>query len=616
MNNIFVISLAVVSSLSVEMTSCSSTNVYDENAESNLKTDEYKSNWTKLIGSIDPNQDWNMMTKRNITVDIHLGLSGSYKINLYNKQPGVKSNESQIIATADAQDNQTTTFSVSIPLALDTLYIGCAVSDSLDIVHQVVLSDGGFSTVFGNSVSKVKTRAAITSSSLVAETSATSYPGTIIGSVKAVMPESKKSNLTSNYAFVSNGLPFTVRPICGGEMFKDRVGYIAIHKDGTKTDHVLIDNTLTSDHMIIHWNNARKYKINGNPWTYIGMSEVNKIFRYYQVDNNNPAGLAYWGITSSYFNVYDDNDSKTVYQPSPTKDPDNILSKGYVINEPAGTMIVFYICNAEYNYEKFYSLQNWNSDGMFHSSVVNKDGYTFVGLEDKGKYAQYGSDFDCNDVVFDVKGADVVEVTTQKPYTYTIAFEDMGTTDDYDFNDIVLNASYVQQITTSNVADTKVSINNMKVSLVAAGGTLPTYVYYNDGGKSIDLFGKEIHEAFGVSTSTMVNTGGTVKTTVPSTTISPTSLLNFDISTQNAASGFYIVVKNYNSNQTVSLPDGTEKGIAPQGLVIPGDWNWPMERVSINTVYKEFGIWGGNISLDNGWYQSCSDDSKVMNESK
>ena len=59
MNNIFVISLAVVSSLSVEMTSCSSTNVYDENAESNLKTDEYKSNWTKLIGSIDPNQDWN-----------------------------------------------------------------------------------------------------------------------------------------------------------------------------------------------------------------------------------------------------------------------------------------------------------------------------------------------------------------------------------------------------------------------------------------------------------------------------------------------------------------------------------------------------------------------------
>ena len=85
MNNIFVISLAVVSSLSVEMTSCSSTNVYDENAESNLKTDEYKSNWTKLIGSIDPNQDWNMMTKRNITVDIHLGLSGSYKINLYKK---------------------------------------------------------------------------------------------------------------------------------------------------------------------------------------------------------------------------------------------------------------------------------------------------------------------------------------------------------------------------------------------------------------------------------------------------------------------------------------------------------------------------------------------------
>ena len=83
--------------------------------------------------------------------------------------------------------------------------------------------------------------------------------------------------------------------------------------------------------------------------------------------------------------------------------------------------------------------------------------------------------------------------TTQK----RIIAEDLGASNgsDFDYNDVVFDAFVYSRYNNATGRNEKRAV----ITLLAAGGTLPIYI-----GSGEDRF--EVHEAFGVSTSTMVNT--------------------------------------------------------------------------------------------------------------
>jgi hypothetical protein len=181
-------------------------------------------------------------------------------------------------------------------------------------------------------------------------------------------------------------------------------------------------------------------------------------------------------------------------------------------------------------------------------------------------------------------GGDMPE---DKKMAYTFAFEDLGDIGDYDFNDVVL------QITDG---EDKYHFN---VYIAAAGGTLPVKVELKNAekGEYITLW-EEVHSAFGVSQSTMVNTGkGTTVAILPKK-----ENLYKDCFADRLYSNaeFRITVTNGDGTKESEIISAPKKGSAPQCLRIAGDWKWPVERARITEAYPGFADWAQS-STGTGW---------------
>ena len=181
---------------------------------------------------------------------------------------------------------------------------------------------------------------------------------------------------------------------------------------------------------------------------------------------------------------------------------------------------------------------------------------------------------------------------------YYYAFEDLGTTDDFDFNDVIIRVSApVDNVST--------------VQLVAAGGTLATTILYNE-----QVFNAtEVHEQFGTtpSNSGMVNTGnGPEKKFVTLGTVTLTA--NDDP----ADLPFGISAQGTNGQLTKVTHSVENIGKAPLVIVVAGypsgdnagRWFWPTERTMISDAYTDFGAWGANASSYQNWYTKY-DSNKV-----
>lgn len=148
--------------------------------------------------------------------------------------------------------------------------------------------------------------------------------------------------------------------------------------------------------------------------------------------------------------------------------------------------------------------------------------------------------------------------------TYTVAFEDLGSIGDFDFNDVVLQVIH------------NVNTNKATVNLVSTGGTLVSTVKF---GNDV-LFTTAGHS---------MQTDNSVKASAEINFSDVSQLRNFSIT----------VTENNNTSTFVS--SAAETGAAPQALIIPCAWAWPTERTSIITAYPDFRGWVENVTnLD--WY--------------
>ncbi len=212
-----------------------------------------------------------------------------------------------------------------------------------------------------------------------------------------------------------------------------------------------------------------------------------------------------------------------------------------------------------------------------------------------------GTNADYQDIGFNITGhasgnIPDADMNTENAFTYTLAYEDMGTVGDFDFNDVVLKVNYTSGTGTAYV------------TLCAAGGTLSVKVKYTDNNSSTQYIKwgesqkEEIHDAFGYSSSSMINTtaGGLTVESINQTINVPADFSIKGIGDNPAK--LTIEVTKDDGVTEIGIPDGTDKGGAPQCICISGNWEWPTERTHIDVAYPGFGKWGAGYTTYLNWW--------------
>ena len=175
----------------------------------------------------------------------------------------------------------------------------------------------------------------------------------------------------------------------------------------------------------------------------------------------------------------------------------------------------------------------------------------------------------------------IVKIT---PGLYTpkgqrIMCEDLGTTADFDFNDIVIDVYNDWSGYPGNWGGATI------VTVRAAGGTLPATVA-----------GKEIHELFGVDTKDMVNTG--IKT-------APVAI--FRIPQVANAKDVKVMV----GNDTGTWELKTATGAAPQKICVPNGTKWNKEYKSIELSYPNFKNYVNDAAANKEWHKNVADNNEL-----
>ena len=165
-----------------------------------------------------------------------------------------------------------------------------------------------------------------------------------------------------------------------------------------------------------------------------------------------------------------------------------------------------------------------------------------------------------------------------------IICEDLGTIGDFDFNDVVFYAKVWES-------------GKTEIWLLAAGGTL-----------NLTVAGQEVHEAFDVPQTTMVNTE---ESTGKGVTKNPfyfvaentySSLINIPV----------IVRTKDAAGNVTSYELSAEMGKAPQKICVPKGFRWCKEYKSLSIAYPGFREWTTGTS--DTWATEYNENLVVLTE--
>ena len=134
---------------------------------------------------------------------------------------------------------------------------------------------------------------------------------------------------------------------------------------------------------------------------------------------------------------------------------------------------------------------NWEKDADLYpcyASTFNVDGQMFFGFEDWRNPTN--GDMDLNDVVLAISGFDPTVINEDPTEnSWLLVCEDLGGSFDTDYNDVIFKVDHVSGQPTA------------KVTAMAAGGTLASYIFFRDPTtqNAQDQVVGEIHQMFGVA---------------------------------------------------------------------------------------------------------------------
>ncbi len=472
----------------------------------------------------------------------------------------------------------------------------------------------------------------------------TSFPGWTWDNLAQAVPEANgtkphERNQITNYELISTGQFYLCLLYgCTGTYYERTLGYYYYKEQGKYDDLVMVDLLDVLSYDYIDDYAKVQYQLMGqNTW-------MDTNFDYKDGD-----GLTANKATTSIRSRVGDNAFNTLLvnkEYGGENGIQGIRGLTFQINVPVGYRLGFYLrCNTTNNDQKealrslgiaekyltgkatCFSGADLNIKTAYkYRSIIQKfDGYTFMGLEDNPT----GGDYDSNDVTFGLTAGNggslpgvllpgVQDLDTKKYYNndgtitdepkesyvqnviegrdpddfgpsttpgegeeeqevipsvkdlpaWTFGFEDMGMTGDFDFNDVVLKV-------VPNTA------NRAKIYICAAGGSLDAGLHYE--GPSGDINFGSIHQYM----PSMTNTNG--KITQEPVLVGEVSWPDgFTMPTD--AYRFYITVKGERINVN------TTPGQAPKAICVQGDWQWPLENISLITAYGMLTKWATNIN--------------------
>ena len=252
--------------------------------------------------------------------------------------------------------------------------------------------------------------------------------------------------------------------------------------------------------------------------------------------------------------------------------------------------------------------------------VFMLNGYVFVACED-------GDDWDYNDRLYwmpygqdRVEKATVVPVEPEPaiPQVWTYAWEDntMEGDDrcDYDMNDCVIEVNEKADDPTM-----------LEITIVALGATRDLWLgFENKNGKTISDYqpvfaegdhsqdANELHKLMRASSGEMVNTGNGTRTVEPfkATVKKPAG---FDFQTCSFVLGAKVRKEMQGAYEhDYYMLHVSAAGTDPHGIVIPGKWQWPVERMRVTEAYPDFGKWASDHTQAKDWYKR-PEQGKVVN---
>ncbi len=247
-----------------------------------------------------------------------------------------------------------------------------------------------------------------------------------------------------------------------------------------------------------------------------------------------------------------------------------------------------------------------------------------IGAEDSYYLTEWNaSDYDLNDKIFKIYGSQPL-VLNNKAQSWHLAFEDLGGSFDWDFNDVVLQIDYVN------------GQNKARITPIAAGGTLHSEVFFEEPGAGTEKqpLG-EIHEWLGataVGEDKLYEPINAYSRGVPGvqkevtiTNYSTFSIANAETAANSSSAGnssknilgIYIETSGNEKGKTNTIAYQGE-GQAPMMLVLPTsylsesdkkyyEWAWPTECTDIREAYNtdghKFSDWVADHTKAQDWYK-------------
>lgn len=639
---------------------------YDEAAaaEKAKEAQEVKENAAKIFGEIDPKQDWNSISNGTVSVTANANLSNIVKVQILTEAPFLN-NDAKVLSEANVKNGDQVTLTYSAPNVYKQLVAACVDNKGVYYIQVFDVGQTSVSFAQAkqsNSARRALASDAPDFTSIKLKAPQKSINTRRTESTDAKFSMWKDSKWNDNMWVIADGQTFSNgwkmdSPKAGekadvannrGVIYRDIDGFAEgelanvemimnsfFEKYANKEAKKKKNNVESVRNSAYYASNNHNYfETDGvNPVTLIPIQaytddfKQNHLFYYYfKPEDVIASGMdeveyikqlpKYMAIQVERIQTTVEKNAGTYYRrqefllPFYKNDPvqgDNeavaIFPKGYKVgflNLKTVNIGTYDITNKIYgctygdgrlNYEinhygDFLSAMDTSLGGLFEGgmtwtdpriSIFTANGKTYMCFEE-------GSDCNFSDMVIEIGGGLNRIDETPDPGTevYTMCFEDRPTTADYDLNDVVLRCTRKDKTT-------------LILSIVATGALDNVYIHGATGWVHND---KEVHELFGAVDSEgnnhFVNTekGGNVKDAI-SAEVTVSETLSIPDYLKN------IFIENKSTGKTVGIP---QTGEPPYAIIVPGIFEYPLERVCINNAYLKFKNWAQDMTTHTDWY--------------
>lgn len=572
-------SAAALLTLGAAATACS-----DEDFGYSKEQLAYAKQFKATFGTVDKNQTWS--TASRSTLEVSVDMPSTYDdctVKVYTANPRGDVKNAYLLGEWKTTNGSSSKFTFDMPMDLKTAWVAIVNKDGGRIVKEAAITNNRCKAEFN--IVPSKTRSAFNNT----VTATTSDDWTYFPKNVYYNPDAEKNSFIEVYPEddldYSLGLCTDFEFVATGDD-DIRMTYFYSNTNGTDklyffkydpevetlaqayadhTNHVAIEPSSAKQNVQFKWAGG------AGQWSAGDGGQVDKYLKdgTYDNDENGYVGRGHTvtisGLEAGEHIVF------YLYQNTPTYvvGADQIAATRSAINQKFQLTSLGKDVNAQF------------------AGVLTVNGVTYLGFEDAlicTAGEKPNTYYDINDVVFTVTGGYTIEDHEDKieqAMSYIIAYEDLGGSFDFDFNDIVLKATHVT------------GRNTATLTVLAAGGTLPVAISY-DG----NVVCSDVHAEFGEATTTVINAMpgqhsqyGTRAFTVTGINDSTNPFALSKISIIVTRGDGEISTIHSPQYYTNSIPDdahavngATEDTSIPYAILIANpNWDWCDENISIAT---------------------------------